>query len=81
MQATPGVAEPLDKQPLDEAVHVLVGAGHKVRIRDAQFEDLGQRLLDMPCVVGRQHAGPGERARPGQAARDIVGKETPVEAE
>ena len=27
-----------------------------------------------PRVVARQHAGPGERARPRQAARDIVGE-------
>jgi hypothetical protein len=62
-------------------VNIFVGAGDKRRIRDAQLEDLGQRLLDMACVVGRQHAGPGERARPGEAARDVVGKQTPVEAE
>ena len=62
VQATPGVAEPLDEQPLDEAVHVFVGAGHKVRIRDAQFENLGQRLLDI-AVRRRASARRPWRAR------------------
>ena len=32
VQTPAGVAEPLDEQPLDEAVHVLVGAGDERRI-------------------------------------------------
>ena len=50
VQAPPGVAEPLDQQPLDEAVDVLVGAADERRIRSAALEDVGERRFDLRAL-------------------------------
>ena len=82
VQPAAGVAEPLDEQALDEAVHVLVGAGDERRIRPASLEDR-RRASASICArfVRRQHAGLAQRARPRQAAGDIVFEQAAIEAE
>ena len=43
VQPAAGVAEALDQQPLDEAVHVLVGAVDERRVGSPALEDIGER--------------------------------------
>ena len=81
VQPAAGVAEPLDQQPLDEAVDVLVGAGDERRIGPALLEDRGQRVFDLPRFLRRQHAGLRQRARPRHAAGHVVFEQAAIEAE
>ena len=61
VQPTPGVAQPLDQQPLDEAVHVFVGAGHKVR--DSRRPVRGSQSAPARYAARR----PASARRPGRA--------------
>ena len=77
----PASPEPLDEQPLDEAVHVFVGAVDKRRVGAAALEDLGERRLDLRASSRGEHAGARQRPRPREAARHVVFEQTPIEAE
>src|SRR5437870_2068546 len=79
MQPPARVAEPLDEQPLDEAVHVFVGAADERRIGSAALEDVLQRGVNLPGFVARQHAGVCQRTRPRPTAGDVVFEETAIE--
>ena len=75
------VAEAVDELPLDEGVHVLVGTRDEPGIVPAAAADLDQRIADGGGLGGRQHAGPGQRLGPRQAALDVVLEQAPVEPE
>ena len=81
VQAPPGVAEPLDEQPLDEAVDVFVRPGDKRRLLAMTLEQIGERRIERPRVIAAEHSGARQRARPGPAAGDVVLEETAVETE
>ena len=81
MQPPSRISHPFDEQPFDEAVHVLVGAGNGFRMREAMFENLGERPLDLGRLLGFEHAGRGQGARPRQTAGHVVGKQTAIESE
>ena len=85
VQATAGVAEPLDEQPLDEAVDVLVGAVDERRVGAAPLEDVAKRRLDLrprPRLSGRRRSRaraptPGCRSRRLRTAGDRTGTTRP----
>jgi hypothetical protein len=75
------VAEPLDEQALDKAVHVFVRTVDEMRVGPCLFEDLVERGFDLARLVALEDPRPGERPRPGEAAGHIVLEEAPVETE
>src|SRR5579864_604965 len=81
MKPAAGIADPLDEDSLDEAVHVLVGSAHERWIGSPLFEDLSQALLDCAGVRRRQHPGAGQGARPGDAPGHVVFEQPSVEPE
>ena len=81
VQPAAGVAEPLDEQAFDEAVDVLVVAGDEGRIgpRPARgCRRASSRSARASSASARRRA---QRARPRQAAGDIVFEQPPIEAE
>ena len=80
METPPRVAEPLDEQPLDEAVDVFVGAVDEGRIGSPALEDVGERRFDLARLVAREDAGRGQRPRPRGAARHVVFEEPSIES-
>ena len=70
VQTAAGVAEPLDQQALDEAVHVLVGAARRTPDRPGRvLEDVGERRLDWSPPRRRQHAGLAPAPAPTRGCR------------
>ena len=81
VQAAAGVAEPLDQQPLDEAVDVFVGAVDERRIGSAALEQIGERGFDLRALRRRAARPPRQRPRPRQAAGDVVFEQAAIETE
>ncbi len=81
MQSTAGVAETLDEQPLDEAMHVFVGTVDERRVRAPAFEDVGQRGGNVGAFLRREHSGGRQGARPRHAADDVVLEQAAIESE
>ena len=80
VETPPGVAEPLDEQPLDEAMDVFVGAVDEGRIRSSAIQDVGERRFDLARFVARDDAGVRQRARPRGAPLHVVLEEASIEA-
>ena len=81
VETAPDVSEALDELPLDERVHVLVGARDERRIVAAALPDLDQRVANGAGVGSRQHAGVGQRLGPRQAPLHVVFEQAPIEPE
>jgi hypothetical protein len=81
MKATPGVAEPFDEQPLDEAMHVFVGTVHERRVRAPAFEDVGQGGGNVGAFLGREDSRGRQGASPRHTADDVVLEQPAIEGE
>ena len=83
MQAASSVADARHELALDECVNVFVllrGRRVEERLVGAGGEDGLQTVVDSLGIGGVQHAGSGQRTRPGAASAHIVLEEAPVEA-
>ncbi len=83
MQAASSVADARHELALDERVNVFVllrGRRVEERLVGAGGEDGLQTVVDSLGIGGVQHAGSGQRTRPGAASAHIVLEEAPVEA-
>jgi hypothetical protein len=81
MEATAGIADPLDELALHEAVHVFVGSGHERRLAFARREDFLEAAADGGGVVSRQHSCGRERIGPRETPGHVVFEERAIEAE
>ena len=82
VQPPAGVAEPLDEQPLDEAVHVFVGARRRTPGSRGRARGCRASAASICRASSRgKHAGPAERPRPREAARHVVFEQAAIEAE
>ena len=81
MQPAPGVADPLDELPFDEAVHVLVRTIDEGGIAAAGIEDLLQTAADRAGVLTGEHPRRRKRIGPRETAGHVVFEERAVEPE
>src|SRR5580704_13951891 len=80
MQTSPGIAEPLDQQTLDEDVNVLVRPVDEAGVRSPPLEDLAERGFDLTGLVESEDSGLRQRPRPGDATGHVVFEETAIES-
>ena len=79
MQSLAGGADPFDQLSLDERVHVFVLASDEHRVSVRRLEQIGQRAIERPLLVLRQHASTQQCLRPGATSLDVVLEESTVE--
>src|SRR6185436_6798083 len=81
MQPSSRVANRADELTLDEAVHVLVGAGDPGRIAPAFLEDGFERRHNRGAILDGEHTCGTKRIGPRDTACDIVLEEGAIESE